>query len=123
MLLSQINAYRDIHKESLSGRDLEAEVLSCAAAKLQACYNNFDPQGSVEVLFDALKNNQKLWTILQTEIANPGNPLPKELKQDLLNLSIFIDKRTFDLMINPNKERLEILIKININLAAGLRNK
>ena len=49
------------------------------------------------------------------------NPLPKQLKQDILSLSSFIDKRILEVMGNPAPERLGIIIKLNLNLAAGLR--
>jgi flagellar protein FlaF len=50
-----------------------------------------------------------------------SNPLPDQIKENLLNLSVFIDKRTFEIMIGHEKPKLDILIDININIAAGLR--
>ncbi len=35
-------------------------------------------------------------------------------------MSIFIDKRTFEVMLKPAPEKLTILIEINMNIAAGL---
>jgi flagellar protein FlaF len=43
------------------------------------------------------------------------------LKQDLLSLSVFIDKRIFEVMAYPNPEKLTAIININLNIAAGLR--
>jgi len=65
--------------------------------------------------------NQRIWTILQGELAREDNPLPIQLRQDLLTLSVFVDKRTFEVLAYPSPERLDMLIKINLNLAAGLR--
>lgn len=73
------------------------------------------------ILDDALKYNQRIWTILQVELAKPDNPLPDHIKRDLLLLSGFIDKRIFDTMASPRPEKLDVIIKINENIAAGLR--
>jgi len=47
--------------------------------------------------------------------------LPWNVRQDILNLSLFVDKRIFEIMAFPAPEKLTALIKINRNLAAGLR--
>jgi flagellar protein FlaF len=48
-------------------------------------------------------------------------PLPTEIKRDLLRLAGFIDRRIFETMSFPSPEKLDIIIKINQNIAAGLR--
>jgi len=47
--------------------------------------------------------------------------MPKNLREDILNLSLFIDKRLFEVLASPDKEKLQIVIDIDFNLAAGLR--
>lgn len=121
MPVNPLDAYQQVERESLSGRDLEASVLTRAAMRLQAVRNNWDDPKRDELLDEALRYNQKLWTYLQTEVADPNNPLPAEVKANLLALSVFIDKRTFHLMAAPAPEKLDILISINQNIAAGLR--
>ena len=49
------------------------------------------------------------------------NPLPKNLRLDIIRLSNFIDRRIFETMAYPSPEKLNIIIDINNNLAAGLR--
>ena len=71
-------------------------------------------------LDEALKYNQRIWTIFQAELLNPENPLPKQIRQDILSLSAFIDKRIFEVMAFPSPEKLNAIININLNLAAGL---
>jgi flagellar protein FlaF len=72
-------------------------------------------------LEEALKYNQKIWTLFQAELAKPDNPLPKKLREDLLSLSAFVDKRIFELLSFPTPEKLTAIININLNIAAGLR--
>jgi flagellar protein FlaF len=110
-----------MQKATLNGRELEAEVLSKAALKLKFCQNNWDAPNRDEILDEALKFNQKIWTLFQSELAKPENPLPKKLRENLLNLSMFIDKKIFEIMSFPSPEKLNAIIDINLNICAGLR--
>ena len=121
MYATQLETYRNMQKATLNGRELEAEVLSKAALKLKFCQNNWETPNRDEILDEALKFNQKIWTLFQSELAKPENPFPKKLKENLLNLSMFIDKRIFEIMSFPSPEKLNAIIDINLNVAAGLR--
>jgi len=118
-----LNTYSNMQKENLSGRELEASVLSRAALMLKNVQDNWDDPNREQKLIEAIKFNQKVWSFFQAELSDPENPLPKNLRQDILNLSIFIDKRLFETMAFPEKEKLNIVVDINLNLAAGLRTK
>jgi len=115
-----MQAYQKVEKATISGRETEARVLTQGAIKLQVCQKNWQ-DGNDGDLDEALKYNQKIWSIFQTELANSENPLPDSLKKDLLKLAAFIDKRIFETMSYPSPEKLNIIIKINQNIAAGLR--
>lgn len=114
------DAYATVEKISTSGRQLEASALFRAARALQVVHDQWDAPDRERRLDEALKLNQRLWTFFQTELAAEDNPLPRELKVQLLNLIEFIDKRTFDVMAFPASNKLRILIDINRNVAAGL---
>jgi len=121
VLQNAVKSYQSVDKETMSGRETEARVLTQAALKLVDCQNNWDAAGLKQRLDDALKFNQRIWSIFQVEVSKSDNPLPEQLKQNILMLSRFIDKRIFDTMAFPEKQKLTILIKINQNIAAGLR--
>jgi len=116
-----LEAYQSVEKTTLAGRELEASVLMRAALMLADVQNNWGQPGHEERLDNALRHNQRIWTLFQAEITSPDNPLPAEIRQNLLSLSAFIDKRTFDVMAFPEPAKLDILISINKNVAAGLR--
>lgn len=118
---SALKAYDSVNKSTMSGRDVEASVLTKAAVALKKCQDNWTVASRDAKLDAALKFNQRVWTIFQAEWGNTDNPLPQNLKLDLLRLSIFIDKRTLEMIVNPSPEKLTILININHNIAAGLR--
>jgi flagellar protein FlaF len=105
----------------MSGRDTEARVLTQAALKLVECQKNWGDSGHRNRLDEALRYNQKIWSIFQVEVTKPDNPLPDEIKQNIIQLSRFIDQRIFDTMAFPESRKLNIIININQNIAAGLR--
>ncbi|MEO8449489.1 MAG: flagellar biosynthesis regulator FlaF [Gemmatimonadota bacterium] len=114
------NAYAAVEKITVSGRQLEASALFRTARELQLAQESFGKPGNETKLDAALKLNQRLWTFFQAELEASDNPLPPELKASLLKLSMFVDRRTFELMAFPNPEKVAILININRNIAAGL---
>jgi len=118
-----VNAYTDMQKATLSGRELEASVLTRAGLMLKNVKDNWNAPDRDDKLTEAVKFNQKVWSFFQAELSDPDNPLPKQLRQDILNLSLFIDKRLFDVLAFPTPEKLSIVIDIDFNIAAGLRTK
>jgi flagellar biosynthesis activator protein FlaF len=123
MSAKQVEAYKAAQKTVMSGREIEASALTNAANILKEIQNNWDAPGREEVLHEALKFNQVLWSIFQAELMEKDNPLPKQLKEDILSLSAFIDKRIIDIMAFPSPEKLTTIININMSLAFGLRGE
>lgn len=116
--------YEQQSKDFMSPRDLEASVLSKAALKLKQCQEQWDTPDKEKLLDEAVRYNQKVWSFFQSELSMPDNPLPKNVREDILNLSLFIDKRLFEVMAYPDDARkLDIVVNINLNIAAGLRTK
>ena len=123
MSATKMQAYRNVQKATIvSEREIDAYALTQCAQKLRECQQNWDMSENerIDRLFAALRINGKLWSIFQAEITRDGNPLPKQVREDLLTLSLFVDKRTKDIMCFPEAEKLTVLININLNLAAGL---
>lgn len=121
MYHSAVEAYKNVQKTTMSGRDIEASVLSRAALMLKQCQDHWNDANHRNDLRDALKFNQLIWSIFQNELHSDENPLPKPLRVDILRLSAFIDRRIFEIMAYPAPEKLTAIININENLAAGLR--
>jgi flagellar protein FlaF len=121
VLQNAVKSYQSVDKETMSGRETEARVLTQAALKLLDCQKHWDAPDRKNRLDAALKYNQRIWSIFQAEITKSDNPLPMNIKQNILHLSRFIDQRIFDTMAFPDANKLSIIIKINQNIAAGLR--
>ena len=119
--MSPYDAYVNTAKMSMSDREVEAWALTKAALLLQSCGQNWDAPDRDQKLSEALEFNQKLWSIFQASLIQPDHPMAMPLRQDILSLGAFIDKRIFELMAFPEAARLTAIIEINQNLAAGLR--
>lgn len=120
MFASARRTYESGTKAAPSGRELEAAALFKAARQLEACRREWDAPGRAQRLDEALRYNQRLWTFFQAELTAPDCPLPLELRRNLIQISGFIDKRTFEMMASPTMAGLQALIEIDRNIAAGL---
>jgi flagellar protein FlaF len=116
----QLNAYTSAQKEGESLRDVEARALLNCASKIRQAQ---EQEGNCELYIEAIKLNQRLWTIFQVSLCEPTNPLPRDLKVTLLNLSRFVDKVSLRAMTEYDPKLLTSLIDINRNIAAGLSVK
>ena len=114
-----VQAYQQTARQTVAPRDLEANLLSMAAAHFQRIRNDWDLLATE--LPNALKFNRKLWTVFVTSVTEPESQLPLPVRQNIANLGIFVLSQTAELQVAPVPEKLDILVKINRELAAGLR--
>ncbi len=121
MYATQMQAYRKAPNAEMSEREIDAYALTQSALKIRDCQQNWDMPERIDRLFEALRINSFLWSIFQAEISADGNPLPKQLREDLLTLSLFVDKGTKEVMCFPEPDKLTALINLNLNIAAGLK--
>lgn len=110
--------YGAVALQSANPRELEANMLLKAAARLQAIRDSWE-SGRGE-LDDALYFNRRLWSLFLASVTKAENPLPVAIRQNVANLGLFVMNQTVTLLRDPTPERLAPLISINRNLAAGL---
>src|SRR5215467_3446548 len=115
---SAAQAYGSIAKQIVNPRELEADLLLKAAARLQAVLDGWDRKKPE--LDEALLYNRKLWSIFLTSVTSTEHPLPVAIRQNVANLGLFVMNQTIAMMSNPRREPLGSLININRELAAGL---
>jgi flagellar protein FlaF len=114
--------YRVLGREGLSHSDLGAEVLNCAALGIRKALRHYRTQrddATLEALMEALRRNQRLWTILQVECGSPECGLGDEVRVNFLQLSRYVDSMTFQCIAAPEVASAEGLARINENLAEG----
>jgi len=113
-------AYARNHGRALAGRDLEAEALLKAVRLLDDAEAHAGDAGR---LARALDYNLKLWTVFEADVSAEANPLPADVKRDLLRLCRFMDGEIARAVGNPGAARLGDMIAVNRNLAAGLMSR
>jgi flagellar protein FlaF len=91
--------YDAIANKTASLRELEADLLLNAAARLQAIRDGWS--GRSPELDAALLFNRKLWSVFVTSATSPENPLPVSLRQNVANLGIFVFKQTLAVLADP----------------------
>lgn len=119
MMQNAAQAYSKVATQTCSQRELEADLLLRAASQLQAVASNWDEHTSDD-RHNALRYNRRLWVILFSAVTSPDNPLPVETRQNVANLGLFVFNETVELTAKPDRAKLETLIDINRQVAAGL---
>lgn len=111
---------QNIQKNTPDQRELEAHVLLKSAKFLADIQNDWD-NISPDVLEETLKYNRQIWMMFyDTAIENKEENRPNDLRSNIINLANFIFKREIEIMTAPEKKKLDILISINRDIAAGL---
>jgi flagellar protein FlaF len=118
------NAYASAAKTAqatVSPRELEASLLIKAATRLQSVADDWAERA--RDLDEALHYNRKLWTLLVSAVIAEDNPLPVEIKRNILGLANFIFNQTFRIAAPSRARGAHVLININRDIAAGLRGR
>jgi flagellar protein FlaF len=102
-------------------RELEAQLLMRAASRLQAVKDG-EVTGSNNII-SAVRYNRRLWLVFADALTKAENQLPAEIKKNVTSLAMFVlnRSRTIETANEPNPDRLNVLININREIAAGLR--
>lgn len=113
----------NVQKNTPDQRELEAHVLLKSAKFLKDMQNDWD-NVTPEVIEETLKYNRQIWMMFyDTALENPENDRPNDLRSNIINLANFIFKRELDIISEPDKAKLNVLISINREIAAGLMQK
>ncbi len=101
-------------------RELEGRVLLKSNRALQAIIDDWDNRPK-DALSDALTYNRNIWMLFyDTAIENKDGGRPNDLRSNIVNLANFIFKRELEILSDPKPEKLNVLININNEIAAGL---
>ena len=68
--------------------------------------------------FDALDWNRRLWSTLSTDCSSPTNKLPRQLRAQIISISIWVSKYTS--MVALDRAEIDALININRTIMEGL---
>lgn len=117
----KLGAYSSNQRQNEDSRETDKRALLSCASRLKAALDGGGQD--MKEYSDAIRHNQRLWTIFQVALCDPDNALPRELKTTLLNLSRYIDRVSFRALTAFAPQLLNSLIDINRIIAAGLNAK
>src|SRR5262245_7986935 len=101
-------------------RSTEAWALGEASRRL-ALAAKMDDKG--EALRDALRLNQRLWSIFQGALTEPDCPLPKDVRDNVLALSVLVDRQIMARFADLDGSKIGPILDINRAIAEGLSVK
>lgn len=111
---------QNAQKNASSQREMEARILLKSNRMLQAIQNDWDNLDRA-LLEDALNYNRQIWMLFyDTALETKDGSRPNDLRSNIVNLANFIFKREIDILSDPKREKLDILVNINREIAAGL---
>ena len=98
-------------------RSTEAWALAEASRRLITAARA-DDKG--ESLREALRLNQRLWSIFQGSLIDPECALPKDIRDNVLALSVLVDRHIMQRLADLDGTKIEPIISINRAIAEGL---
>jgi flagellar biosynthesis activator protein FlaF len=101
-------------------RSTEAWALGEASRRL-ALAAKMDDKGVA--LREALRLNQRLWSIFQAALTEPDCPVPQEIRENVLALSIMVDRQVLERLGDLDGTKIGAILDINRAVAEGLANK
>lgn len=124
-----IAAYKRTISATEAPRQIERRLLAQATADLERHQTSFDnaEDGSEKLsiltsgLRQAVWNNVLIWQALKSDLSQPNNAFPTELKASLISLAIWVERHSQGVMSGTKKVRP--LIDINSSVFLGLGGK
>ena len=108
--------YKQTQNATENPRDMEYRLFARVTNSLMS---NQDPKTTGYI--QAIDWNRRLWLTLQSDLADENNKLPRELRAQLISLSIWVDKHSRKAM--RGDETIQPLIDVNRAIMEGLAMK
>ncbi len=106
--------------QAADSRSTEAWALGEASRRLALAAKADDKGASLR---DALRLNQRLWSIFQAALMEPNCPLPEDLRQNVLALSVMVDRHIMQRLSDLDGSKIQPILDINRAIAEGLAQK
>ncbi|MEZ5939262.1 MAG: flagellar biosynthesis regulator FlaF [Hyphomonadaceae bacterium] len=111
-----VKLYQKTATRTETPRQIEARAFATVTRGLIEADNL--PTTEIGRRAEALSNNRRLWTIMASDCAVEGNPLPAALRAQIISLSLFVDRHSSAVL--RHNESMDILIDINRSILEGL---
>ena len=115
-LLTAQRAYAQSTGPVRTPRSVEYE----AFARITRHLKSAGDAGGIRRLAPAIHDNRRLWTLLATDVADPNNTLPPDLRARIFYLAEFT--RQHSRQVLNGKATVDALVEINLSVMRGLRH-
>ncbi len=112
-------AYADTVASTRTDRDTEYRLIAQISHRIKAAAEA-GPHAYPR-LVEALNDNQRLWTRLAVDVADPKNGLPEDLRSRIFFLSEFVQQQTGKIL--ARKAKIAPLLEINAAILRGLSGR
>lgn len=102
--------------DQIKQAEVEAEIFLKYAMALSKASTSEDETTKLV----ALDNNLKLWVEIETSLKDAKSLLSQEIKDNLLQLSKFVERMTLSKGVKMSKTDFDCLININMQISEGL---
>ncbi|MFZ5608508.1 MAG: flagellar biosynthesis regulator FlaF [Pseudomonadota bacterium] len=113
-----LDAYRKAQTVSESPRQTEYRIF---AQVTRALIQAKESAASGRELISALDWNRRLWSTLSSDCGAPGNQLPKELRAQIISLSLWVSRYSSE--VARGKADIDALIDVNTAIMDGLASQ
>ncbi len=111
-----LRAYGNTASTARTPRSIEFELIARITHRIRAAA--MKGRKNYPQLVEALNENQRLWTTLAVDIADPNNELPADLRARLFYLAEFVQHHTS--LVLRKKARITPLLEVNAAVLRGL---
>ena len=110
-----INAYQKTLRTAMSPSQAELTVFRQVTGRLIQAKTISDPIAFA----NAINDNDKLWRIILTDLVNPDNKLPDDVKAGLISLAMWVERHSGKVL--RQEAAIDVLIEVNEQIIDGLR--
>ncbi len=111
-----LNAYRQTAERFEHPRQTEYRLFGEVTRALMEAQESSD----VQVRVAALDWNRRLWTVLAADCSGPQNQLSKEVRAQIVTISMWVQRHTSKAI--RKEEDIQPLIDVNRSIMEGLRH-
>ena len=111
-----LKAYQSAAQQAEDPRSLEYRLFAEVTRSLMAA-SQLDAT-DIGGRMTALDWNRRLWSVLATDCAQPGNALPDGMRANIISLGLWVNRHTSAVM--AGQETFQPLIEVNRAMMQGL---
>jgi flagellar protein FlaF len=109
-------AYRGVVRRTTAPRNIEYRVFAEITLELE---NAETPGAPLSDRINAVQRNRTLWWTLACDAAGDTNPLPADLRANIISLALWVDRESGRVLRRPIA--LAELIAVNRKIISGLQ--